>query len=322
VARPLNPPLKALKNSIPSRSGLLVAVSGGMDSVCLLDCCFRLQDRLRLKLEVAHVDHALRPESQAEASFVGRLAEKYGLPFHLKRAATPPARGENQEAWGRRLRYSFFSHVRRRRDLDFVLTAHTANDVAETLLMRLVSNKEPATIQAFDEKRRLIRPFLGVSREEISRYVTERALEFRDDLSNQDRTYLRNRVRHELLPVIIRHFDPRAIETLSERAAALASDIKALYGLLEKPLVSLSGAAFGSREWLRALRAELSMLDPALGWRLVERAFRDKLGFSLGRRHALRLHRFIIQRAAGIELPGGVSVRRRQGGLVLELSYK
>ena len=314
--------LKELKSHLPRGGRLLLAVSGGLDSVALLHGCLALQQKLGLVLEVAHVDHRLRNESARDATFVRRLAKQYGLPFHLKKADSRPGHGENLEAWARKLRYDFFAACLKRYKLDWVLTAHHADDLAETLLMRLVSNKELATIAETDEKRHLLRPLLGVTREALGQYAAEAELEFVLDQTNSDTTFLRNRVRHELIPLLRQRFDPRIVETLAERARALASDISLACDLCDPGLERLGSHTFGSRAWLRSLNKELTELPEALKWRFLDSLFKSKLGFSMGRRHALRLLNFLENEREGIELSSGVRLRRKAGGLHLQIQAK
>lgn len=317
VSRPRPTVTKALKQELAGKTKLLLAVSGGIDSVCLLHGCCELSRLLKLELEVAHVDHGLRAESCRDAGFVKSLAKRYGLPFHLKRAR-PPARGVNLEAWGRKLRYDFFLQCLKRRKLNFVLTAHNADDVAETFLMRLVSNKELTSIERFDARRGCLRPMLAVSRREIERYAGEHRLEYVEDLTNRNIRWLRNRVRHKLLKLLREEFDARIVEVISNRAQGIMDDGAYLNELAEKAAHKLKGLGFGSADWLRAVRKELSKLAAPVRWRFVERLFLGELGFKLGRLKAELACDFLEKGPAALDLPGSLSIRQYRGGIRLK----
>ena len=301
-----------LSRVLPQRGSFLIAVSGGVDSVCLLHGCLVIASKER-RFEVAHVDHGLRKESGADAEFVRSIAQ---VPFHLHCPA-PHAKGENVEAWGRRERYEFFERVRTERGLDYVLTAHTASDVAETLLMRLVSNKDFGSLAPRDERRKLIRPLIRVPRAEIERYASAHGLAWREDSSNADVTLLRNRVRHELLPLLEQRFDPRIVETLADRAAYLRELGQAMAHLVEPVTSGLGALSFGSKGWFRAVRAGLSTLPEAAKAHLIEELLLPVVGFRLGFKRSVEVAAFMEGDAKGIELPSGLRLVRHEGGLRL-----
>lgn len=280
----------------------------------LLHGCIGLAGEISARLEVAHVDHGLRASSKSDAEIVARAADSAGLPFHLH-VAIPPEKG-NIEDWGRRVRYSFFRRVLEQRSLDWVVTAHTADDVAETLLMRLFSNKEPRTILAVDRVRRCLRPLLTVPKAVVERYASENSLVWTSDESNLDTDYLRNRVRHKVIPLLAADFDPRMVEVLSLRAAAIAEDIDCLYAMATPAAERLAPLPMGSKEWLTAIRAELAGLAHApLQWRLVDLVLRPVLGFSLGRDRAEEAASFFAGAREKLELPGGVRLEKRESGV-------
>lgn len=311
-------PLRALRENLVHKSRYLLAVSGGIDSVALAHACVSLQREFALKLEIAHVDHGLRDSSKADAEFVKSLALQWQLPFHLRSLNGAPA-SENIENWGRQERYTFFAELLSNDSFDAILTAHNANDVAETFLMRLLANKELKSIERFEKQRRVLRPFLLVSRTEVESYVAEQKLSFKEDPSNQDQQFLRNKVRHTLIPYLATNFDPRIAEVLSQRAAGTHSDIRFLETLSERALSGLNDE-FGSKGWLKSLRLMLENAPEQLRWRMLDHLFKPKLGFNIGREHSSLLVEFIMGADEGLQLPGGLTLRRRDGGLLVERS--
>lgn len=287
----------------------MIAVSGGMDSVCLLACCVALARLLKLTLEVAHVDHRFRKGSAKDLKFVAKLSKKYALPFHSKTLDKPPP-NTNLEAFGRKERYKFFAATIKARRLDYVLTAHTADDVAETFLMRLITNKELRSIQMRDEKRRCLRPVLSVSRQEIERYVKQHGLKFSHDPSNDKLDFLRNRVRHALIPFLRENFDKRIAEVLYARAHAVAEDLEILDSLVKETVGRIARHRFGSKLWSVKLRDELLQLNESLRWRVVDRIFLNKLGFNLGRKQSRGVIKMVLGETKGFMLPGSLYLSR------------
>ena len=236
--------------------------------------------------------------------------------FNLKDDVLPPAEG-NLEAWGRKIRYRFFSEVLKKRALDCVCTAHTADDVAETLLMKLIANKELRTVGRYDKRRRCLRPLLDVTRREIEQFVNERRISFREDLTNSDERYLRNKVRHRLIPFLKREVAPRIVELLSKRAQAVASDITGAEEMLRPILSRLKAEEFGSAAWQRLLKAELEEVPSELKWRVAQMILKDKLRFNLGRSHAERALLILLGSSQGGEFPGGMTLYHAKGRVIL-----
>lgn len=307
--------LASIEDNVPDGGRLLLGVSGGIDSIVLLHACVSLRRKLSLHIEVAHFNHGLRPSSDRDAEFVKEYAAEFGLPTHVECPLAPPVAGTNIEQWGRQQRYSFFERVRTDARLDYILTAHQADDVAETLLMRLLSNKEPGELSRFDRRRKLIRPLYSIPRASISDYADQYSLQWVEDETNSDEAFLRNKVRIRLLPLLQEQFDPRASETLALRAAALAEDSSALDAWAASELSRLEMLPFGSRDWLGAACAILMALESAVQWRFVRDMLLPHIEFPLGRPHAQEVVDFIVSDRQGVELPGGFSIRRCEGGM-------
>jgi tRNA(Ile)-lysidine synthase len=182
---------------------VLLAVSGGADSSALLVGTALVREHLGLKVEVATLDHGLRPEARAEVEAVARLAARWVLPCHVRSLGLLP--GSGLEARAREARYAALETLRRERGLQAVATAHTASDQAETLLMRLVRGTALRGAAGIHRARPfLVRPLLERTREEVEAFLGEQGVSFVVDPMNQDPAFLRTRIRYEGLPALSR----------------------------------------------------------------------------------------------------------------------
>jgi tRNA(Ile)-lysidine synthase len=202
---------------------VLVAVSGGADSVALLWVLGELAADLRLALSVLHLDHGLRPDSAADADFVEALARARGLPVAVERLAIPA--GGSLEARAREARYAALRRHAARIGADRVALGHTADDQAETVLMRVLEGAGPRGLAGIPPVRdRFIRPLIETRRADILAALEGAGLAWREDPSNRDPKFLRNRIRHELLPLLSTTYNPRIVPALG-RVAALTRDL-------------------------------------------------------------------------------------------------
>jgi tRNA(Ile)-lysidine synthase len=268
------------ENSLFSAGGtVVVAVSGGADSVALLDILASLPE-LKLNLVAAHMNHLLRgAESDGDEEFVRKLAESYGVPILVKRVdVAESARRERRslEDAGRVARYAFFDEVAALHQAHAVALAHHADDQAETVLLRLLRGAGGSGLCAMAPRSagRYVRPLLGVTRGEIEAYLLRRELTFRTDSSNADMDFLRNRIRHELIPSLAR-YNPAIAERLTGTARALAAD--------EEFLEAATDAAFARHVTLSSGRVLMALP----GVRSEPRGIR------------LRLYRRVISQAKG-----------------------
>lgn len=207
---------------------MIVAVSGGPDSLCLLDCLVVLGKKLDWKLHVAHVNYALRGEaSDLDEQLVRDRAGFYDLPVTVLHPDTSDCAG-NLEARLREIRYDFFETLRVRLGFDAIAVAHNLDDQAETVLLRLLRGSGLRGLGAMRPRDGvIIRPLLCTPKADIVRYLEENALPFRIDRSNADPKFTRNRIRHELLPVL-ETFNPHIRATLAQSALSLADDADVL----------------------------------------------------------------------------------------------
>jgi tRNA(Ile)-lysidine synthase len=230
----------------PARGeALVVGLSGGADSVALLDALALLRGPRGFRLVAAHLDHGLRPSSSDDAAFCRALCERLGVPLrtgHADVRARAARDGHGLEAAGRRERYAFLRRVLREEAAAAVAVAHTRDDQAETLLLRLLRGAGASGLAAMRPRRgRLLRPMLGISRADVLAHLRARSLEWREDPSNADPVHLRNRVRHELLPYLERRFNPAARGVIA-RAATLLADEAAHLRAEAAALLAAAGA--------------------------------------------------------------------------------
>jgi len=292
---------------------VVVAVSGGPDSVCLLDILYVLRRELNMELVVAHFDHGLRPaEDPEETRFVASLAAARQLPFETKRGHIDPAGGSLEDR-ARKARYRFFEEVRIHFSAHKIALGHQRNDQAETVLMRLLRGSGTGGLSGIAPVRegKIIRPILELGRPEIERYLQARGLPFKMDPTNREETFLRNRIRSVLIPSL-EHYQPRVIDILAQTADILREDAQYLEEV--------------SREWLakrvrrqRNGRVEISVtglldLPPALGKRVIRHCVNmvaeGLSGVTL--RHINAVHQLAAgKRCQGtIHLPKGLVVQR------------
>ncbi|MBI2439367.1 MAG: tRNA lysidine(34) synthetase TilS [Candidatus Moranbacteria bacterium] len=202
---------------------LVIGVSSGPDSCCLLDILAALQKKHRLSLSVAHVNYRLRgKDSDEDERFVQKLAAHYKIPCFIH---TPPKKIQASEEALRVIRYNFFEKTRKKNNADRIIIAHHEDDQAETILLRLLRGSGLSGLQSMQPKNDfLVRPLLTTSRADILLYLKERKLSFREDKSNNDEHYLRNRIRHTLLPLLAKNFQPNIRQSLAKTAFLVAED--------------------------------------------------------------------------------------------------
>ncbi len=199
-------------------STVIVAVSGGPDSIALLHILKELADELKLQLLAAHVNHKLRPQADAEEAFVRELCSEWGITVYCHQVEVEKKALANRkgiEETARECRYEFFELLQEQVGADYVATAHHRNDQAETILMHIIRGSGIKGLRGMlPVSDYLIRPLLCLDRNEIEAYLQVEDLSFCTDLSNYDPRFLRNRVRQELIPLLEENFNPRIIERL------------------------------------------------------------------------------------------------------------
>lgn len=252
---------------------LVVAVSGGPDSVCLVSVLLALSRELDLTLHIAHLDHMFRgAESEGEAVFVADLAKRLGLPATTGKFDVPGycrQRGLSAQAGAREVRYGFLGRVAEEIKADRIATGHTASDQAETFLLRLLRGAGITGLAGIPAKRdNIVRPLIEVTREEVLGFLASTGLSFVTDPSNSKPIYARNRVRNELLP-LLRQYNPGIVETLAFEAALLRDEDAAMETCLS---AMTRGVIEGSGDGMVVNRKAFNALPQAFRRRLLKKA--------------------------------------------------
>ncbi len=207
---------------VNSGDKIVVAVSGGPDSVCLLKILFQLQRWLNISLIVAHLNHGLRPkEDERETEFVANLSRSLNLTLAYDKADNlTKAHGSSIEEKARKIRYQFLEKVLDEYHAQKVALGHNMNDQAETVLMHLLRGTGPTGLSGIPpiRQKRFIRPLIDITRDEIHTYLKQKDISFMMDSSNLEKRYLRNKLRLELIPLLL-NYQPRLIEHLGELAS-------------------------------------------------------------------------------------------------------
>jgi len=222
-------------NMIQKKDCVLVGVSGGADSVTLIHMLNEIALLFSITLGIAHLNHSLRGnESDDDASFVISLSEKMHLPCFIEKKDVIKYKTENGlsvEEAGRQMRYAFFEDIATREGFNKIALGHTANDNAELVLMYMLRGSGPLGISGIPPVRGglknnllIIRPLIKTLRSEIEEYISAKCLSHVVDQSNMDEKYLRNKIRHNLIPLLRHDYNPKIVETLNRLASIVRSE--------------------------------------------------------------------------------------------------
>ena len=208
-------------NLIEPKDTVLVAVSGGPDSMCLLNSLYNLREKLKIdKLAVAHVNHMLREEAKEETKYVENFCKNKNIEVFTKYVNIKEISVKNkisEELAGREERYKFFDEVADKISANKIAIAHNYNDNAETVLMHLLRGTGVSGLAGITPNRegKYIRPIIKCNRQEIENYCEEEKLKPKHDKTNDENIYVRNKIRNQLIPYIKKEFNPNIIETLN-----------------------------------------------------------------------------------------------------------
>lgn len=315
---------------LPRGAEVAVALSGGADSVCLLDALLRLSKTKKFTVCAAHLNHMIRgEEAERDMKFCGDLCEKLGVALYTEKRDVPKLAEENgltDEEAGRRARYDFFARLMSERDIKAAATAHNKNDRAETVLMRIIRGTGLSGLRGIRYKRgdSVIRPLLDVTRSEIEEYCEAAGLEYITDSTNSDARYTRNNIRLNLLPLIEKEFNPSVVNALCNLADSAAEDADFMEGYAERLYARLRPPLTNSG--IKALHIESlrTVAQKSIVSRLIMLCAKDAMGedYKPERKHIEAVHKIIDGESSGTELPGGLRVSERYGWLEFWASDK
>lgn len=315
-----------LCHSLFERGSRIVAgVSGGADSVCLLELLCELREKWELALYVLHVHHGIRgTEADRDAHFVEELAAERGLPFRLVQVNVPEEaarRGMSEEETGRILRYHALEVYRQQVSADRIAVAHHQGDQAETVLFRLFRGSGPRGLSGIPPRRgAVIRPLLFADRARIEKYLQERGMGWCEDRTNRETVYTRNRIRHQILTLAEETINPEAGRHIAQAAEKLA-EWASFIGRMGTQ--AYGRAVIRERDGLRLSTEGMQKEDPVLQAEILRRVFEELVpgAKDIGRIHYDQVRRLLSGEAGRrLDLPGGVRAERHYDSILFRLS--
>jgi len=302
VLRVLRDPCKGSRQLLPKNARLLVAVSGGQDSLCLMRLLLDLQPKWGWELAIAHCNHRWRADAADNAAYVEEVAQAWRVPYFCKTAAEVPPSEAAARAW----RYAALAEVAIAGGYGAVVTGHTQSDRAETTLYNLLRGSGADGLQALSWQRELVpgislvRPLLEMTRTETAEFCQLSQLKVWEDSTNQDLRYARNRIRQELIPYLQTHFNPQVERALAQTAELLTADVD----YLEQTAVELLQKAWSSSGLNRSI---LQPLPLALQRRVIRQFLQKILPTTPGFEQVEKLVGLISapNRSQSDPLPGG-----------------
>jgi tRNA(Ile)-lysidine synthase len=293
---------------------VIVAVSGGPDSVCLLDALNRLSHDLEISLVVAHYNHGLRKhEDEFEIRLVRDIAALMGIPFEVEKASAHLKNSSSLEEKAREARYAFLEKIRNKHAAQKIAMGHNLNDQAETVLMRLLRGSGPSGLAGIPPVRdgRIIRPLIELKRDEIMHHLKTTSLPFALDSSNSDKRHLRNRMRLELVPMLL-DYQPKILEHLG----VLSKIIRDEDSLLESMALEWikREAAITDPENISMSLQSINKLPDPLKNRVIRNILKQVDGniYPMEYDHVISVSELLDseQPQCSVDLPNGIVVKR------------
>lgn len=301
---------------------ILVALSGGADSVCLLSLLTELKDKLSVEVAAAHLNHMIRGvEADSDEAFCAELCTKLNISFYATRKDIPKIAKESgisEELAGRNVRYEFFDELCQKHGYNKIATAHNKNDRAETLLMRMIRGTGIDGLGSIKYKRgNIIRPILDIERKDIEKYCADLSLEYCNDSTNLSSDYTRNRVRNEVLPLLTEKFNPSIVNTLCQLADNAAEDADFINGYAKRLYERIGSPIRHKRPIMLDIKS-LKMIEKSIRNRIIIFASKDAAGedYTLSRTHIEAINDILdSDTGASVDLPEGVKAAVKYGWL-------
>lgn len=306
------------QNLLSKNDTIIIGVSGGVDSVCLLHILVQLRYELGITPIVAHFNHQLRRGANQDQKFVESLAQNYSLMFSTStwKHSSKSKKGSLEEL-ARNKRLAFFSQLKNDTKAAALALAHNKNDVAETVLMRILRGSGLEGMRSITPQNNIfdltiIRPLLDTSRAEIEKYCLKNKLRYREDPTNNKTIFTRNKIRHKLLPVLQKDYNPNVTQTLSNLANNIATD----YDYLEQNALKRFNKLLlpSQKNTLKFSQTALLKEHPAMRRMIYRLCFKNLKGNtnSLTLQHFLEIEDLLYHRPknAIIHLPSQCFVKK------------
>lgn len=224
---------------IEENDHIVLGVSGGPDSTCLFHIFLELQKQIKFTFVVCHINHKIREEADEDEQYVENMCKIHNIPFFVKREQIIDIAKKQKigtEEMGRKIRYEFFNEILKQQNANKIATAHTKNDLSETVLMNLLRGTGLSGLKGIEPKRenKYIRPLIECEKQEIDEYCKEKRLEPKIDKTNFENLYTRNKIRNKLIPYIKEEFNPNIIESLARTAEIISNEDKYIENITQK----------------------------------------------------------------------------------------
>lgn len=279
--------LKTIKkfNLINDGDSIVVGVSGGPDSICLLTMLNKFKQKLNIKIYVAHINHMLREEADSETEYVKEYCDKLGIEYFVKKVDITKKSEDDKtgtEEAGRNARYEFFEEVFKKTNSNKIATAHNSNDNAETVLMNIIRGAGTSGLKGIEPIRdnKFIRPIIECERKDIEEYCEVNKLNPKFDKSNKENVYTRNKIRNLLIPYIQKEFNPNIIASVNRLSELAQEENKYLDDQAKKTLNKLT-IKQNSAEIVLKLK-EFNELSNVIKSRIILKAIEIVVGTTQG----------------------------------------
>ena len=277
-------------NMINKNDKVVIGVSGGPDSMTLLNVLNNLKEKLGIKIYVAHINHMIREEADEETEYVKEFCEKIGVDFFYKRIDVESEAKKlkiGTEEAGRNIRYKFFDEILNKVGANKIATAHNSNDNAETVLMNIIRGTSVSGLKGIEKIRdgKYIRPIIECNRDEVEEYCKENNLNPRYDKTNLENIYTRNKIRNLLIPFIKKEFNPNIIEGINRLSNIAFEEEQFINKIVEteykKLLISVNNREDNKKEIVLNMK-EFNILDYVIKSKLVLYAISKVAGSTTG----------------------------------------
>jgi len=300
---------------------VLLGISGGVDSVVLLETLYILKKEYKLSLFVSHYDHKIRKDSYKDALFVYKLCKERDIPFFYTASSVPAyakREGLSLEMAGRELRYRLWYSLAKKYDFQKIALAHHLDDLVEEIFMKLIKGTGKRGLAGIPIKREdlIVRPLLFVTKDEIIKFALERGLTWREDETNKDLRFLRNKIRHVLIPFLENNFSKKIKENIRKTAFLIAEEEELIEELAKNKFEEIKFYLEGD---LALKLHEFKQIHPVLRRRIYFITFKEANIplFRIGYSHIESLENLITKKAKGpVYLPGNFLAYRGPGYVI------